>query len=99
VSPLLGAGGTRLECWVHCRAPQYERCGLAGARPVKGHKGNRGLGAPNTPGEAERAGAVQPGEEKAQGDQNHPCNDLLVVCRTYRFYGTRLARTWRVTLW
>jgi len=38
-----------------------------GENPAKGHKGDKGTGAPHIGGKAERAGTVQPGEEKAQG--------------------------------
>lgn len=42
-----------------------ERCGPAGACPEEGHKSDPGGGTPLLYGQAERDGAVQPGEGKA----------------------------------
>mgnify|MGYP001855578976 CR=1 FL=1 len=42
-----------------------EGCGLLGVHPEKGHKNDPQNGTPLLQGQAERAGAVQPGEEKA----------------------------------
>ena len=52
-------------------SPVQVRHGLARARPVKGHKDDEGTGASVIRREAGRAGTVQPGEEKAQGDLIH----------------------------
>jgi len=45
-----------------------ERHGAVGAHPEEGHKNDPKDGTPLLQGGAERAGSVQPGEEKAQGD-------------------------------
>ncbi|KAK4828616.1 hypothetical protein QYF61_000068 [Mycteria americana] len=45
-----------------------ERYGHTGESPIAGHKDDEGTRAPQIQGKAERAGTVQPGEEKAQGD-------------------------------
>ncbi|GAB0180739.1 hypothetical protein GRJ2_000539200 [Grus japonensis] len=45
-----------------------ERHGHTEESPVKGHEDDDGLGASLLRGKAERAGTVQPREEKAQGD-------------------------------
>jgi len=42
-----------------------KRCGPVGAHPEEGHKNDRRDGTPLLPGQAERAMALQPGEEKA----------------------------------
>ena len=42
-----------------------ERCGLAGTHPEEGHKNDLRDGIPALRGQAEGAGAVQPGDEKA----------------------------------
>ena len=44
-----------------------ERHELVGARPEEGHKNDPKAGTPLLQGRDERAGAVQPGEEKALG--------------------------------
>jgi len=46
--------------------PAPDRHGLTGLSPAKGHEGDEGTGASVIQGKAKRAGAVQPGEEKAQ---------------------------------
>lgn len=53
--------------------------GHTGANPVKTHKDDEGLGACELRGEAERAGIVQPGEEKAQGHLIHVYKHLVGV--------------------
>ncbi|KAK4828615.1 hypothetical protein QYF61_000067 [Mycteria americana] len=45
-----------------------ERYRHTGESPIAGHKDDEGTRAPQIQGKAERAGTVQPGEEKAQGD-------------------------------
>ena len=54
-----------MECWVQFWAPQCEK-----DRDIlsKGQKDDEGTGTSDIRGEAERAGTVQPGEEKAQGN-------------------------------
>ena len=47
--------------------PVQERHGHTGLSPAQDHKDDEGTGASLTQREAERAGIVQPGEEKAQG--------------------------------
>lgn len=42
-----------------------------------GHKGEKGIEKPDLGGEAERAGAVQPGDEKAQGNLIYVCKYLI----------------------
>ena len=41
-----------------------EKCGPAGARPEEGHRNDPRDGTPLLRGQAERAGAVQPAQEK-----------------------------------
>ena len=48
-------------------SPVRERHGNTGESPVKGHEGGEGAGASLLQGEAERAGTVQPREEKTPG--------------------------------
>ena len=48
--------------------PQVQnRRGAVGVVPEKGHKDDHGAGAPPLRGQAEGAGLIQPGEEKAAG--------------------------------
>ena len=47
-----------------------ERQGHTGVSPVKDHKDDKGMGTSDLQRQAERAGIVQPGEEKAQGAQS-----------------------------
>jgi len=55
--------------------PAQEGHGAVGAGPEEGHKDDPRTGAPLLGGQAERVGAVQPGEEKAVG---RPYCSLLV---------------------
>ena len=48
-------------------APTSEGHGCVGAGPDEGHEDDQRVGAPLLQGQAEGAGAVQPGEEKASG--------------------------------
>ena len=55
-----------------CRSPSLgpsvqEGCGAIGESPEKGNKNDPRDGTPPLQGQAERTGAVQPGEEKAPG--------------------------------
>ena len=47
--------------------PVQERQRAVGERPEEGHKDDQGAGAPPLRGQAEGAGLIQPGEEKAAG--------------------------------
>ena len=47
------------------RAPRQEGHGAVGAGPEEDHKDDQRAGAPPLRGQAERAGTLQPGEEKA----------------------------------
>ena len=47
--------------------------------PPQGHEDAEGLGAYELCREAERAGTIQPGEEKTQGDLIHVYKYLMVV--------------------
>lgn len=58
----------QLELCAQFWTSQYKRYGHTGEHPVKGQEGEEGTGASLLSGKAERAGAVQPGEVKAQGD-------------------------------
>ena len=67
-SPLLSTGGATLGLWSPVLgSPVQERYELTGASPVKGTEDDEGTGASLKWGKAERAGTVQPGDEKAQG--------------------------------
>ena len=46
---------------------RHERQRAVGEGPEKGHKDDQGAGAPPLRGQAEGAGLIQPGEEKAAG--------------------------------
>ena len=52
-------------------SPVLEGHGRAGVSPVKSHEDAEGLEACELLGESERAGIVQPGEEKALGHLIH----------------------------
>ncbi|KAK4826432.1 LOW QUALITY PROTEIN: hypothetical protein QYF61_009129 [Mycteria americana] len=65
-----------LEHWVQFWTPQY-RQGQTGRGPGKGHKGNQRFGASDIQAEAERAGTVQPGEEKGQGNPTNEYKHLM----------------------
>lgn len=54
-----------------CALPLQERHGHSGVSPAKVHKDDGRNGASDTWGEAEAAGIVQPGEEKAQGNATY----------------------------
>ena len=58
-------------------SPAQERHGLTGVTPAKAHKDDEGTGASLTWREAERAGTVYPGEEKARGDAIHVFKFLM----------------------
>lgn len=58
-------------------SPAKESDGHSGVSPVQGRKGDEGTGATSICGESEGAGAVQPGEEEAQGDLIHVRNCLI----------------------
>jgi len=47
--------------------PVQERQRAVGEGPEKGHKDDQGVGEPPLRGQAEGAGLIQPGEEKAAG--------------------------------
>jgi len=67
-APLLCSGDT--SCGVLCpdvKSSLEERCGPVGAHPDEGHKNDPRDGTPVLRGQAERARAVQLGEEKAPG--------------------------------
>ena len=49
-------------------APNRRGHGIVGAGPEEGHENDQRAGAPPLQRQAERAGAFQPGEEKAPGD-------------------------------
>jgi len=57
--------------WVLCPvlgSPVQDRHGCTKAHSAKGHKGDSGIEPPLRQDEAERAGTVQPGGDKAQGN-------------------------------
>lgn len=54
--------GPHRECWVRLWVPQYKRCGHTEESPVEGHENGNGAGEHFLWGEAEKGGAVQPGE-------------------------------------
>ena len=58
-------------------SPVQETHGQTGETPTKGHKDDEGAGASLLRGKAERAGIVQPGEEKAQGNVSCVCKYLV----------------------
>ena len=58
-----------------------ERCGPVGACPEKGHKNDPRDGTPPPRGQAERPGAVKPGEEKAPGDLRATLRYLKGGCK------------------
>jgi len=55
-----------------------------GERPVKGHQDDEGTGVSLLRGKAERAGLVQPGEERAQGDLSNVYKYLQGGCKEDR---------------
>ena len=57
-------------------SPVQKRYGATGERPAKAHGGDEGTRASLLRGEAERAGTVQPGEERARGDPVSVCEYL-----------------------
>ena len=69
--------------------PAKERHRPVGASPEEGHKSDQRAETPLLPGKAERNGAVQPGEEKAQG---RPYCSFPVA-------ETGLQESWRVTFY
>ena len=72
LSPLLSTGeSTPGVLGPDLGLPVQEGHRHSGVSPAKGHEGDQGTGASEIEGEAERAGTVQPGEEKAQGGSYH----------------------------
>jgi len=80
-----------LECCVSSCGLGNSGHGHSGESLAKSHGSGEGLGAPVMQGEAERAGVVQPGEEKVQGDLTNSsvasrmggdCPPLLCSCET-----------------
>jgi len=67
-----------LEHCVQDRAPQYKRHGHTGASPVEGHEDDEGIESSDKQGEAERAGTIQCGKEKAQRDLIHVHNECPI---------------------
>ena len=60
-----------------------ERCGPAGVHPEEGHKNDPRDGTPLLRGQAERAGAVQPGEQKelnAAGRHKSMKKGICILC-------------------
>lgn len=67
LSKALRFGVLHYFCSDHFWAPQYRRSGHYGESPTLGCKDDEGTGASVLRREAERAGAVHPGEEGALG--------------------------------
>jgi len=86
-----------LEYCVHVWSPQFRRdIDLLEPCPVKGHKNDPRDGTPLPWGQAERAGAVQSGEEKAAG---WPDNSLSVSegeLRTFMSPSVIYSAKWRI---
>jgi len=81
-APLLRSGETPPGVLCLTLEPSaQERHGAAGASPEEGHKNDLRDGTPLLQGQAERVGAVQPGEEKAVG---RPYSSLPVPEGAYK---------------
>ena len=56
-----------LQHCVQVWSPRYKKDGVIGEGPEEGHEEDQGAGAPLLRRQAEGAGLIQPGEEKAAG--------------------------------
>jgi len=74
-APLLSTGEIHRECWIQRWTPQCKRDMDILERVQQRADDDEGIGTSLLRGKAERAGAVQPGEEKAQAGAADQCTN------------------------